>query len=82
LLELIFEFILEFLFQVIVEIGFESFAEIFRRRRSLPIPVSMIVIAVVGGVVGFFWSNMFPQRILSKPAVPGISLLRHRSAQV
>ena len=74
LLELIFQFVVEFVFQIVVEIGFESFAENFRRRRSLPQVVALIVITLVGGVVGFFWSNLFPQRILPKPAVPGISL--------
>jgi hypothetical protein len=75
LLELIFEFIVEFLFQIIVDIGFECFAETFRKHRSLPPFLAWIIIPLVGGLVGLFWSKMFPQRILRGPEVPGTSLL-------
>lgn len=75
LLELLFEFIVEFLFQIIVDIGFECLAENFRKKRSLPPILAFIIIPLVGGLVGLFWSNMFPQRILRGPEVPGISLV-------
>jgi hypothetical protein len=74
LLEIVFEFLAEFLFQILIEIGFESLAEIFRRHRSLSLIASLITITLVGALVGLFWSNMFPRRILPKPAVTGISL--------
>lgn len=75
LFELLFEFIVEFLFQIIVDIGFECFAENFRKRRSLPPLLAWIVIPLAGGLVGFVGSNMFPQRIFRGDEVPGISLL-------
>ncbi len=75
LLELIFEFIVEFLFQIVIDVGFECFAENFRKHRSLPPLLAWIVIPLVGGLVGFFGSNMFPQRIFRGHEVPGISLL-------
>lgn len=75
LLELIFEFFVEFIFQVIIELGFESVAENFRKRRSLPRILAFIFLSITGGTFGLFWSNMFPERILHSQTIPGASLL-------
>lgn len=81
LLELVFQFIVEFLFQIVVELGFESLAEFIRRRPKLNTAFGYIgkvlsysFISLVGGFVGLVLSNMIPERILPRPAVPGISL--------
>ena len=75
LIELIFEFLIELVFQIVVDIAFECLAENFRKRRSLHPYLALIVIPITGAAVGFFWSNMFPHRILRGLRVPGISLV-------
>ena len=75
LLELVVEFVVEFISQVVIEIGFEWIAEFFRRRPTLSTVLAFIAIPLFGGLIGLILSNMFPQRILPRPTVPGISLL-------
>jgi hypothetical protein len=75
LLELIFEFVFEFITQLVVEIGFEWVAEFFRRRPTLSTVLAFIAIPLFGGFIGLILSNLFPQRMISEPTIPGISLL-------
>jgi hypothetical protein len=75
LFELIFEFISEFVFQLVIAIGFEWLAESLRRRPTVRIVLSCVVIPLFGALVGFVLSNTIPRRIFPRPIVPGVSLL-------
>ena len=74
LLELLFEFITEFVFQMLMELGLECVAGFFRRHTTLGTVLGLIFIPLLGAIIGLYLSNMIPERILPKPAVPGISL--------
>ena len=75
LLELVVEFVFEFISQLVIELGFEYVAEFFRRRPTLSTVMAFIAIPLLGGFIGLILSNMFPQRIVPRATVPGISLL-------
>ena len=73
--ELIFEEIFEILFQVLVQIAGESLLHSFRRRDSSDPVLAGIGFVIVGAVLGFITTLIFPGRILSGPPLKGISLI-------
>jgi hypothetical protein len=74
-IELIFEIIFEVLTEIALELGSESLRHSLRRQRSSNPVLAGIGFVIVGAVLGFITTLIFPERILPEPPLKGISLI-------
>jgi hypothetical protein len=78
-IELIFELLFEILFEVLTEIalaqGWESLRHSLLRQRSSNPILAGIGFVIVGAVLGFITTLIFPERIFPEPPLKVISLI-------
>lgn len=73
--ELLFEIIFEVLTEIALELGCESLRHSLRRRRSSNPVLAGIGFVIVGAILGFITTLVFPGRIFPEPPLKGISLI-------
>lgn len=74
LFELLFEFFVEVILQPVFELLGATGKELLRRYPWLRVVLAVIFIPLTGGLIGLFFSNMIPERIIPTPRATGISL--------
>ncbi len=66
---------LEIIFSFLFEIFFESFFQPFRRMSNAHTVWSYFGIMLIGLIIGYLFSYLYPNRIINISSVPGLSLL-------
>ena len=75
LLELLFELLIQVVGEFIITLGWESLGHALRSERKANPVLAMLGWAIIGSICGVISALIFPQRILPRSRLSGVSLM-------